>query len=133
MNYITLLAKKFGTEYSRRTNNRVELGHVLRKGEMPHGSRDRQARAARQLDMRRPHRFHPRGLLAHPAGLSVSDRLADRLRDESVRSVAPKKPAGTEMAGRDAIAARLFRKCGNRRIRGVNAPRQRVDPFGRVL
>ena len=82
----------FEAEYSGRTNNRVELGHVLGKGEMPHGSRDRQTRAARQLDMRRPDRLHLGGLLAAPARLSVFDRLADLLRDESVRPVASKEP-----------------------------------------
>ncbi|MNP51695.1 hypothetical protein D3C76_1460370 [compost metagenome] len=83
--------------------------------------------------MRRPGRLHLGGLLADPAGLPVFDRLADLLRDESVRLVAPKKFEGAEMAGRDALPAHLFRKRGNHRIRGVNASSQRADPFGRIL
>ncbi|MNW47600.1 hypothetical protein D3C74_249370 [compost metagenome] len=118
-----IIRKMFEAEYSRRTNNRVELGHVLGKGEMPYGSRDRQARAARQLDMRRPHQLHLGRLLAAPAGLSVLNRLADLLCDASVCPVAPKESTGTKVAGCNALAAHLLWKCRDYCVRGANAPR----------
>lgn len=121
-------------EYPGWTNHRVELGQVFwEKGEMPLGSRDCQARAARQLDMRCPHRLCPGGLLAAPARLSIPYRLADRLRDESVGPVAPKTLASAKMAGCDSLIVHLCRQCRNHCVRGLNTTGQGAHPFRRIL